>query len=142
MKTLMPSESSHSRRGYEFGQIENQAFTRLALAMQWVALLELACAALVSLSAGRLLIDAAQRGALPEIARALGYILVPALIGVWTLRAGRHLKLIVRTEGDDIGHLMGAIGELTKLYILQLLLFMLAAGFLAFMFVMHGNPLG
>lgn len=138
----MASESSPSRRGYEFGRIENQAFTRLAVAMQWVAALELACAALVSVSAIRLLVDATQRGAIPEVARALGYMLVPALIGVWTLRAGHHLKLIVRTEGDDISHLMGAVGELTKLYILQLLLFVLAVGFLAFMIAMHGNPLG
>ena len=107
-----------SRPSYEFSQLENQSFTRLALAMQWVATLQITIAGLLGAGAIGQLIKSIQEGSFLTTARSAAYVLVPALIGLWTYRAGRHLRLIVRTQGDDIRHLMGAVSELTKLYIL------------------------
>ncbi|MDY7008859.1 MAG: hypothetical protein SWX82_34345 [Cyanobacteriota bacterium] len=44
---------------------------------------------------------------------------VQTFIGIWTLNAASSFKLIVNTEGNDIVNLMGALGELRKLYGLQ-----------------------
>ena len=86
--------------GYEFSQLENQAFTRLAGAMQLVALLEVACGVLIALVALPLLAEAISAGALLRIVTSSAYMGVPVLIGLWTFRAGGHLRSIVRTEGD------------------------------------------
>jgi hypothetical protein len=51
--------------------------------------------------------------------------IVQILIGVWTGNASRSFKLIVETQGSDIQNLMGALGELRKLYRLQYWLFLL-----------------
>jgi len=136
----MGSETSGepSRRAYEFGQLENQSFTRLAVAMQWVALLQIAVAALLAAGAAEQLVSSIREGSLLAMLRSGAVMLVPAIIGLWTYRAGRHFRLIVRTQGDDIRHLMDAMGELTKLYILQLLLFVLAVGLLLSTIALHG----
>jgi hypothetical protein len=44
---------------------------------------------------------------------------VQVLIGFWTTKAAKSFQLIVDTEGRDIENLMGALGELRKLYGLQ-----------------------
>ncbi len=56
---------------------------------------------------------------------------VQILIGVWTLNAASSFKLIVDTEGNDIVNLMGALGELRKLYRLQYWLLIIALVFMA-----------
>lgn len=51
------------------------------------------------------------------------------LIGIWTYQASTAFKRIVDTQGQDIENLMGALGELRKLYTLQywVLIFTLVA---------------
>jgi ABC-type bacteriocin/lantibiotic exporter with double-glycine peptidase domain len=44
---------------------------------------------------------------------------VQIIIGVWTNKAASSFKLIANTQGNDIENLMGALGELRKLYTLQ-----------------------
>ncbi len=62
-------------------------------------------------------------------------VIIPAvvdiLIGVWTLNAASSFKLIVDTQGNDIVNLMGALGELRKLYRLQYWLLIITLVFLA-----------
>ncbi|MGD1806568.1 hypothetical protein ACP6PL_14165 [Dapis sp. BLCC M126] len=62
-------------------------------------------------------------------------VIIPAvvdiIIGVWTLKAASSFKLIVDTEGNDIVNLMGALGELRKLYRLQYWLLIITLVFLA-----------
>ncbi len=129
---------SETARGYEFTALENRRFTRLAGAMQIVALLEVVGAMASVLLAGPASLDGIERrsalGALLPIAA----VLVPLLVGFWTYRAGGHLRLIVRTQGDDIRHLMAAVGQLTNLYILQIWLFLAAVGFIGFSIVANG----
>ncbi|MGD1701754.1 hypothetical protein [Dapis sp. BLCC M229] len=61
---------------------------------------------------------------------------VDILIGVWTLKAASSFKLIVDTEGNDIVNLMGALGELRKLYRLQYWLLIIALVFLVIALVL------
>ena len=61
-------------------------------------------------------------GLVSDAASALGSLIsgaVYAAIGVWTRRAAASFGEIVSTEGSDVNHLMGALGELLKLYKLQ-----------------------
>jgi hypothetical protein len=119
-----PAEKSS--RGYEFGSLENQRFTRLAAVMQFVALM----LTVVVLLSARQVVPALWRhfqlDQLRPAAHQLGFLLLPTIIAIWTFRAGTHLRRIVHTEGDDIRHLMRAISALTRLYILQLSLLLLA----------------
>jgi hypothetical protein len=134
----MTSEAKSSRgRGYEFSALENQAFKRLATSMQLVALLELGgVAAFLPTTLGKLR-GAIAAGSVQDMVLAGAWLAVPVLIAAWTFRAGSHLRLIVRTEGDDISHLVGAVGELTKLYLLQLVLFVVAAALIAWTITLH-----
>jgi hypothetical protein len=125
--------------GYEFSALENKRLMRLTGAMQLVAGLEIVLGILAVFIAA------------PAVARALsahhvlGTLLpiaavgVPLVVGIWTHRAAGHLRLIVRTEGDDIRHLMAAVGELTRLYTLQLGLFLALVGFVAFTLLARGT---
>jgi hypothetical protein len=51
--------------------------------------------------------------------------------GIWTINASKAFKLIVETQGNDIENLMGALGQLRKLYTLQFWLFMISLIFVA-----------
>jgi len=133
-----PVPSTESRDGYEFSALENKKFTRLAGAMQIVAVLEIAAGLLGLVPAWDTIRDALAEPEVLRVLLPLGAVLAPMLVGLWTYRAGGHLRLIVRTEGDDIRHLMAAVGELTKLYILQLWLFLLTLGFVVFSLLAHG----
>src|SRR5262245_59996403 len=48
------------------------------------------------------------------------------LMGVWTQSAAASFGRIVKTQGHDIGHLMDAVGELRKMYKLQIVRIVIA----------------
>ena len=52
--------------------------------------------------------------------------LINIVIGVYTRRAAERFAKIVKTEGNDIRHLMDALGELLKIYGLQMILILIA----------------
>lgn len=54
---------------------------------------------------------------------------IQGIIGFWTTRAAKSFQLIVDTEGRDIENLMGALGELRKLYGLQYWILIIAIVF-------------
>jgi hypothetical protein len=124
-------------RGYEFTALENRKFTRLAGAMQFVAVLEVTGALLAMFLAAPSAAEALDARSVLGTLLPIASVAVPLFVGAWTFRAGGHLRLIVRTEGDDIRHLMAAMAELTKLYILQIWLFLVAVGFIIFSLVAH-----
>jgi hypothetical protein len=55
-------------------------------------------------------------------------------IGLWTRKAAASFSEIVDTEGSDVDHLMGALGQLLKLYRLQywMIMIILVVAVLAF----------
>ena len=58
------------------------------------------------------------------------------LIGNWTSKAAQGFLRIVKTTDNDIENLMGALGELRKLYTLQYNLAIIGIVFIAFIFVL------
>ncbi|MGD1717546.1 hypothetical protein [Dapis sp. BLCC M172] len=105
---------------YEFDQSQNELILDLSNKMRFVSYFLIAggilsgIIGLLSLNAGVVI---------PAV--------VDILIGVWTLKAASSFKLIVDTEGNDIVNLMGALGELRKLYRLQYWLLIITLVFLA-----------
>ena len=134
----MATKEQSAGTSYEFSAIENRKFTRLAGAMQFVALLEIAGALFAVFLAAPAALEALEARRVLATLLPVAGVGVPLFVGAWTFRAGGHLRLIVHTEGDDIRHLMDAVTQLTKLYILQAWLFLLAVGFIGFSLLAHG----
>jgi len=105
-------------REFEFGQAENQVFTGLAAAMRFVGTGSVALAAVMFVSA--------LAGAFLTGMRAMPYTLgqavgaaVMIISGVWLRGAARSIEQIVKTEGSDVSHLMGAMRDLAQMFTLQ-----------------------
>lgn len=106
-------------RQYEFGPSQNELIQDLARKMRFVGFLLFAIGAL-SIIGGIvaiffLFLGRARGVNLGGIIQGIFFILV----GYWTIKAGAAFKRIVDTQGNDLGNLMGALGELRKLYTLQ-----------------------
>lgn len=130
-------------RGYEFTSTQNAVFSRLQLLMKITAAAQFAASLVACGSLWRPI------QLLPwEVAAVLvAIVALPVLVGIWTFRAAAHFRSIVDTKGADIDHLMRALGELQKLYMLQVGLFALALLLASVMFVVgwdaqpRGGPL-
>lgn len=103
---------------YEFDQTQNQLFKDLAQKMRFVSYFLIALGVLL-LVVGILNLT---RGGFGSIINGA----VQVIIGYWTTRAAAAFQRIVTTEGSDIVNLMGALGELRKLYTLQYWLILIA----------------
>jgi hypothetical protein len=109
--------------GYEFDQSQNELIRDLARKMRFVSYFLIALGVLVIINA----IFTITRGQI-EIGSFISGI-VYILLGYWTNRAGYTFQRIVETRGRDIENLMGALGELRKLYTLQYWLILIAVIF-------------
>ncbi|MGK7921007.1 MAG: hypothetical protein AB4080_13465 [Trichodesmium sp.] len=107
---------------YEFDQSQNELILDLSNKMRFVCYFLIA-GGVLSVVIGLL--------SLSSNASAVIQGVVQILIGVWTLKASSSFKLIVDTEGNDIVNLMGALGELRKLYRLQYWLLIISLVFIA-----------
>ncbi len=118
----LPKRARRRSHGYEFSSTQNLVFNQLQLLMKLTAAGQLVSALVVCTAMYR----PAQMLPL-EVGVVLGVILaLPIVVGIWTFRAAAHFKSVVDTRGGDIDHLMRALGELRKLYLLQAVLFCLA----------------
>jgi len=95
---------------YEFDSSQNTLIGQLADRMKFVSVFFIIGAVLTIVS-GLLGLEAG----IGAIITGVGDF----LIGIWTYQASTAFKRIVDTEGRDIENLMGALGELRKLYTLQ-----------------------
>lgn len=109
---------------YEFNNIQNQLIRELSNKMRFVGYFLISLGVLVAI--GGLVLIA--RGGLVNIIQGI----VQIIIGFWTNKAASAFKQIVDTQGNDIENLMGALGELRKLYTLQYWLYIVALVFVAF----------
>ncbi len=123
--------------GYEFGEAENKVFAGLASKARgvgfWSALYGILL--LLNFAYGCLPkrpVDPAGRGHLLGPLRVdridwtggvgdvdLGALItgmVFLLLGLWSRRAASGFDAVAKTRGGDLGHLMGALKELSKLY--------------------------
>ena len=99
---------------YEFTSTENEKIGQLAGRMKFVGItfVVFACLAAVAIFAGEI----------GGLIRGIFYLVV----GIWTLSAAKSFRRIVDTQGNDIEHLMEAVGNLRKLYTLQMVLVIVA----------------
>ena len=123
--TSFPSTNSSETGGpYEFTEDQNRIIGSVGSTMRMVGIVLLVLGGL-QIVAGFLGIinggDARLTAVLPQ--GILGLV-----IGSFTKSAGTAFSRIVSTKGNDIGHLMNALGALRSLYRLQVILLVLAAG--------------
>ncbi|MDJ0514906.1 MAG: hypothetical protein QNJ74_01165 [Trichodesmium sp. MO_231.B1] len=112
-------------RQYEFNPSQNELILDLSNKMRFVSYFLIAGGVLATII-----------GLLGLNPGVIIQAVVDILIGVWTLKAASSFKLIVDTQGNDIVNLMGALGELRKLYRLQYWLLIIALVFLAIALVL------
>lgn len=110
-------------REYEFSSSQNELIKNLADKMRVVAYFLIVVGVLGALSG----LLSLRTGGVSSIINAVVYI----SIGVWTNSASSAFRRIVETSGSDIENLMGALGELRKLYTLQYWLLIVALVFIA-----------
>ena len=103
---------------YEFNESQNQLILDLSKKMMFVSYFLIASGILGAISG----IIAIMQGGFGGIVQ--GVVLL--VTGIWTINASKAFKLIVETQGNDIENLMGALGQLRKLYTLQYWLFIIA----------------
>lgn len=106
---------------YEFDKSQNELILDLANKMRFVAYLSVAVGT-VSFIGG--FVDELDIANLIQ-----GAIMI--IMGIWTIKAASSFKKIVDTKDNDIVNLMGALGELRKLYGLQYWLFIIGLVFIA-----------
>lgn len=110
---------------YEFNESQNQLILDLSKKMRFVSYFLIVSGALGAIS-GFITILQGVQGGFSGIVQ--GVILL--VTGIWTINAAKAFQLIVDTQGNDIENLMGALGQLRKLYTLQYWLFLIAVIFM------------
>jgi hypothetical protein len=107
---------------YEFNESQNQLILDLSKKMLFVSYFLIATGVFGAITG----IITIMQGGFGGIVQ--GVVLL--VTGIWTINASKAFKLIVETQGNDIENLMGALGELRKLYTLQYWLFIIALVFI------------
>jgi hypothetical protein len=100
---------------YEFTEGQNEVFSKLGGAMRFVGVIA-TVAGLIQAGSALMSLQGKDVGAAISTT-AIAVLLF--VIGAWTIKASRHVTAIVTTRGNDIAHLMSAMGNLTRLYVLQ-----------------------
>jgi hypothetical protein len=108
---------------YEFNESQNQLILDLSKKMLFVSYFLIA-GGILGVLGGLIIV---LKGGFGELVQ--GVILL--ITGIWTINAAKAFQLIVDTQGSDIENLMGALGQLRKLYTLQYWLFLIALIFMA-----------
>lgn len=103
--------NSESSQQYEFNASQNELIKSLASTMNFVGYFLIVIGVLAAITG----IIQITSGGITALIQGV----VQVLIGFWTTKAAKSFQLIVDTEGRDIENLMGALGELRKLYGLQ-----------------------
>lgn len=108
---------------YEFSSSQNSLINDLADKMRFVSFFLIGLGVLATIGG----VAALTRGGFGNIV----YGVIQIIIGLWTQKAAASFLRIVETQGNDIENLMGALGELRKLYTLQYWLYIIALIFVA-----------
>ena len=116
------------RTEYEFDINENEVIDGLSGSMSFVGIITMVFGGLIVLAG---IVNLPRGVALLQI----GQGVVMLLIGVWLFGAARSLKDVVRTEGNDITHLMAALRKLRSVYFTQAVLYIVACVLVALLIV-------
>ena len=98
-------------QNYEFSNSQNELIKQLADKMRFVSYFAIGLGILTAIGG----LFTISRGGFSNIVAGV----VQIFIGIWTNKAASSFNRIVSTQGNDIENLMGALGELRKLYVLQ-----------------------
>ncbi|GET42527.1 hypothetical protein [Microseira wollei] len=112
-------ESGH----YEFSSSQNGLIKDLADKMRFVSFFLIGLGVLATIEG----VAALTKDGFGNIV----YGTIQIIIGLWTQKAAFSFQRIVDTQGNDIENLMGALGEMRKLYTLQYWLYIIALFFVA-----------
>ena len=119
---------------YEFSSSQNSLIKDLADKMRFVSFFLIGLGVLATIGG----VAALTRGGFGNIV----YGVIQIIIGLWTQKAAGSFVRIVETQGNDIENLMGALGELRKLYTLQYWLYIIALIFVAIAVISLASKLG
>ena len=117
---------------YEFSYSDNLVIGNLGSKMSFVGLFMLGIGLFFFVS---VLIRWVQSHHLEVALLLLTLLLI--VVGIWTHRAGREFRGVAETHGKDVSHLIGALGNLLRLYTLLYMLFFIA---LVFAIIQLGRP--
>jgi hypothetical protein len=115
---------------YEFSNSQNELIQHLADKMRFVGYFLIVLGAILTLVG---LISLVKGGGVSAIVNGT----IQLLIGFWTQKAAASFARIVKTQGNDMQNLMGALGELRKLYTLQYWLYIIAIVFTLIFVIMR-----
>jgi hypothetical protein len=104
--------------GYEFTEEQNRVIGGLASSMGWVSAI-MVIIGLVQLVVG---IVQLSKGGLVALLSAVVYLVV----GWLTHKASKEFREITTSQGNDLGHLMDALGALRQLYRIQVIVIIVA----------------
>ena len=96
---------------YEFNETQNQVISDLAHKMKFVSFFLVAIGVLKFGFAILLLIEQMEQGYVVPLD---GFIsgIIYLLLGIWGIKAAGSFQQVVKTQGNDIDHLMSALGNL------------------------------
>lgn len=114
-------------REYEFDASQNSLILDLSKKMRFVAYVLMGLGLIEGIGGVIILSTGNAENGVGSIIAGIVYI----VIGIWTQQAAKSFRLIVDTEGRDIENMMGALGQLRKLYSLQYWVLMIALVFVA-----------
>lgn len=115
-----PSRGKLDASEYEFTMLQNQTLRKLAQKMKYVGLFYVFAGGLLTLISVIALFKIPVAGFFYLV-----FLAPQLLVGIWNIRAANSFGSVVETEGNDIAHLMSALGSLQKLYTLMFWLMIL-----------------
>jgi hypothetical protein len=124
----MTEQAPGPRPEYEFDINENEVIDGLSRSMNFVGIIMMVFGGLIVLAG---VVNLPRGVALLQI----GQGVVMILIGAWLAGAARSFRDMVRTEGNDITHLMAALRKLRSVYFTQAVLYILACVLVALLIV-------
>jgi len=108
--------------GYEFSDEENVQLSGLSSVMLFVSRFQLVLG-LVLFGAGMLMVRGSAWGVVIALASQGAFNII---VSLWVIRGAKAFEDVVDTEGEDIPHLMAALGELRKVFELQRMMILVA----------------
>jgi len=124
----MTEQAPGPRPEYEFDINENEVIDGLSRSMSFVGIIMIVFGGLIVLAG---VVNLPRGVALLQI----GQGVVMILIGAWLAGAARSFRDMVRTEGNDITHLMSALRKLRSVYFTQAVLYIVACVLVALLIV-------
>ena len=113
---------------YEFNEDEDEVISRLAVSMSNVGFMSMVAGMLTLLETIFAGVLAIMAGFIALGTLSIASTVIQVTIAGMMISAGRILLAIVRTEGDDIGHLMRGMSRITTIFVLQIVVTLIAIG--------------